>query len=485
MKRFPFTDDSGTYDALMLDPQVLPLANKDYAYTGGVCPCRGYYIATLCPCLNCDDTPEFPFVGEPAMYVEGGRVTISFAGRTLLPLIVMHMSRLNPVDSGLRTAETGIGSVAPWPEYVVRYGHIAYAIRHCIEEPPFSGTVTATLRRNGDQIGIYGPYECLTGLPLCLGETLPDSSYTAIPVNYWLTSTGCHNFDLLVEFEGSNGENESYVCRSSVLVIGDSYGGASSEVGSVGVYGDQYAEEDCSVLGTNTDFDKDVALRIVRLKGPFATQQDASDVLDYWHDFIKAYGKTCVCRSSCSIRALLADYVVRDDVGLKLQYSGENAGLGAEVDTCEDGEVFYYVTFDPPDGASIYGLVTFKDGSTTVVGASPSGAVIPPCSGVKFYIEGVQDDWTSETSVINGEHRPQRLESQLPCCIEDPESDFYQLAWDFFYDPVTELYFGVPNNSSDWNKFKASGQYEPFGDKSRGKISAIKKLIDELPGAFR
>ena len=472
-KKFPIGEN--LYLAKMMKAD-----GSDSPYKGGICPCSGYYIATLCPCPNCSDEADdrAQFIGTRIANPSGGFLSFEYEGKQIFAK-ALEMIELVPRNSGEPSSDEQYdqGEAVAWPATRAPATAWLYAIDHYSKAAPFDGNVYCDVYDNGTLIVSDGPYPVDMLQRIYIGENLYQASFDhpLLIVEHEFAIPGCHNIDLAVRIvKDDESQTVEYVCRTTVFFgEGASVIPQDPYVGDVVILPTSYGEEECSILGKYPDDPTiDVPLMPVLLKGPFDNMTDASFVRANWGGLIDCYATTCSCPSSCATKELAADYAIWTGSEWKLQYTGTGqGGIDSVIIPCENGELVYTVSFDPPSGCSITGRITYRDGSTDTFAAGSGN--IPPCAGVEFFISGpgIDEDWVADTSVISGSFwnlRQTGGSQTMVCCLDDPNSEFYGADWNYDENNCS----GVPNDSEELRHYLAN-------------CGQSKSLLEDLPEELR
>lgn len=453
-------------------------AKQGAAYRCNCCPCYdgGWYIATVCPCLNCG--PSGPaFIGDSIL--EGnGFVEVEYGPeQNLATFKGLVISPIYPTGQQETRA----------PECMtVPTGGILYAVRHKTTPAPFDGTVSATLIFSGAFSGVspisFGPVACSASQEIDIGDSLAGTSseVKGFLVDETLEDEGSYVVSLRVTFAAtaSGVADVSYACRAALTAIDP--GEAFHEepwVGSVGVIPEYtgFDEDECIIEGKEPIIGLPVGMFFKPLKGPFASKADAEAVLAEFGDFIRAYAATCgVCaQGPCDVGdGFGVDMVEGNTPGdwHEITEYGSEGDRAPAPYSCAYAWVRWHdwsINIEPDQPFEIKVLHYNKDGEIIEEvgpGDIPPSGIFPPCSGgyrvfVRFNDQDIDPndykDILFEGMEILG--NTSYITPSDECVVEDDESAYYEFLWDYEHegDPENPATFvvgqtGVPSSTAAW-----------------------------------
>lgn len=428
-------------------------------YRAPACPCHEWHIVTFCPTTACDmGMNEKPYLGEPAFFPDIIPGTEDEA----------HPRAGQPVfDSAGKRVYMISGDSAGF------VGHHIGAIYHKIESAKFDCTVSAKIYIDSVQVKsvAVGGGTVLEGAAPFIGTDsfldLLGVSYGTnyLAMDYLFSSAGMHTLDIVVTYTPTEEladveEAWSYTHRGIIYIYPK-----PEDLEAYKVYvvpAELY--HGLTIAGTveigGTDYPTNLMINV--LKGPFYLRSEAEYVLSVWGDFIRAYAQTCIClMSGCNgrdIRATVADW--NSTIGAwVLDYPA--AGAQSSV-SCDTGWLYYNIYQFSED---VVVRKTFKGAD---IGAAPAEGTLGPCEGIYLTVTDtsafVKHGWTYD-AISNtwgadpygevfpsGESEP--LHQPGKCCVDDDESPYYALAWDYVPGDEEHTPDGVPGNSDELNNYK-------------------------------
>lgn len=411
-----------------------------------ICPCgEQWSIVTICPCDQCG-VADVTFLGAPVEASGGGGVTALYGDATVI-LYAQSIEYVAAPD-GSEGGYLG-GNVEPLDAPL---GAVLWAIEHQTCEAPFDADVSADIIIDGNVEASWSGGAATKGEQIYVGDgdiAEVSEAVDLLPVDYSFETCGLHTLDIRVTFAEQGGDGSFTYSVRKILRINP----CEEELGwtgDVAIVPSSVVYDDCSgptLKIADAESGRIISFGMKVLKGPFDSREDAELVLDTWGDLIAAYASTCVCETGCGSFAIVADCIVEFNgkYVLDRNAAGDNAYF-----YCEDGYMEYDVS-----GASDLFSTSFPEMSISPViytaggrwmGASTSG-ILSPCDGLYFEVSGsggagaLPDpyEWGCGSCSASGIPEP------TTCCIEDTESEFYGLDWD--YD--TETHSGVPGNSAE------------------------------------
>lgn len=458
------------------------------AFRCDCCPCYtgGWYIATVCPCLNCGHAGP-AFIGD--LIPEGNAfVTVDWGpNNEMVNLKCLTMQKLTPRDSA-NDPNHPFGSVARWPCMTVPTKSILYAVRHKTIPAPFDGSVGAKLYLNGAFIGSYqGPQACSENDEVEIGYELDVSApVIGLGVYEQFSSEGINNVDLVVTFHPSaeGVEDVVYACRTSITVVdpGEEFNGETRPwVGTVGIV-PEYTNldiQECVIEGEDPVSHMTVGMYFKALKGPFATRADAEAVLAEFGAFIRAYAASCdVCEQGpCDIGVFGIDQVVGSSGWCEIEEFGAIDDRAPGPRSCTDAWLRWTGwEINLTEGAPFEIKVERWNYDGTIdeipYDSVPSDGVFPPCSGgYHVYVQKIDPnfDWANIHDWMSIEGYDEYLFAHPNCVVTDEESQFYEYLWDYEHpgdlehpEDFVEGQTGVPNNTQEWLDYQCwrdSGGY--------------------------
>jgi hypothetical protein len=245
-------------------------------------------IVTICPCESCD--PIQPLLGDPvpgAYNCEAqGRqaVALDFGGEDWPGecLLAKRMFIFQAATHQLAARPDGVSSYTATVYYQPPCG----AVQNL-------GQYSGAYPEAGGGIGDTNEY--------CYDPNDPDQKNIMYLSAVELSDEGIHAASLRIELKDAGGAVvSSYSRRFGILVIPriETEAGGPVEHGGVWVVPSFYDFGGCQEkikYETGEETFTDALGRVVDLKGPFDTKEDAESVLSMFETLIRAYADTCVC----------------------------------------------------------------------------------------------------------------------------------------------------------------------------------------------